>query len=35
MVVVNDTTLPVTPSFTIRGIAKRLRPWITSATQSL
>jgi len=36
MVAVNDTTLPVTQSFTINGIITRsLTPWITSATQSL
>jgi glucuronoarabinoxylan endo-1,4-beta-xylanase len=36
MVAVNDTTLPVTQSFTIKGIRTRfLTPWITSATQSL
>jgi len=36
LVAVNDTTLPVTQSFTIDGIvAGSLTPWITSATQSL
>lgn len=36
LVAVNDTTLPVTQSFTISGInANSLTPWITSATQSL
>ena len=36
MVAVNDTTLPITQSFTIEGIRTRfLTPWITSATQSL
>jgi len=36
MVAVNDTTLPITQSFTIKGIRTRfLTPWITSATQSL
>lgn len=36
MVVVNDTTLPITQSFTIDGIdTSELVPWITSATQSL
>jgi glucuronoarabinoxylan endo-1,4-beta-xylanase len=36
MVAVNDTTLPVTQSFTINGITTGdLTPWITSATQSL
>jgi len=36
MVAVNDTTLPVTQSFTINGIITRsLTPWITSATQAL
>lgn len=36
IVAVNDTTLPVTQSFTIQGIrAKFMTPWITSATQSL
>jgi len=36
MVAVNDTTLPVTQSFSLKGIRTRsLTPWITSATQSL
>ncbi len=36
MVAVNDTTLPITQSFTIDGIdTSQLVPWITSATQSL
>jgi glucuronoarabinoxylan endo-1,4-beta-xylanase len=36
MVAVNDTTLPITQSFTIEGIeTSSLTPWITSATQSL
>jgi len=36
MVAVNDTTLPVTQSFTINGIITgSLTPWITSATQAL
>ena len=36
MVAVNDTTLPITQSFTITGIrTSSLTPWITSATQSL
>jgi glucuronoarabinoxylan endo-1,4-beta-xylanase len=36
IVSVNDTTLPVTQSFTINGIiTSSLTPWVTSATQSL
>lgn len=36
MVAVNDTTLPITQSFTVNGIiTDSLTPWITSATQSL
>lgn len=36
IVAVNDTTLPVTQSFTIDGIRKSsLTPWIISATQSV
>jgi glucuronoarabinoxylan endo-1,4-beta-xylanase len=36
IVAVNDTTLPVTQSFTIDGVrTTSLTPWITSATQSL
>jgi hypothetical protein len=36
MVAINDTTLPITQSFTINGIiTSPLTPWITSATQSL
>ncbi len=36
IVAVNDTTLPITQSFTIDGIITRsLTPWVTSATQSL
>jgi glucuronoarabinoxylan endo-1,4-beta-xylanase len=36
VVAVNDTTLPVTQTFTIDGvITKSLTPWVTSATQSL
>ena len=36
VVAVNDTTLPVTQSFSLKGIRTRsLTPWITSATQSL
>jgi glucuronoarabinoxylan endo-1,4-beta-xylanase len=36
IVAVNDTTLPITQSFTIKGIRTNfLTPWITSATQSL
>jgi glucuronoarabinoxylan endo-1,4-beta-xylanase len=36
IVAVNDTTLPVTQSFTIDGVRTgSLIPWITSATQSL
>jgi glucuronoarabinoxylan endo-1,4-beta-xylanase len=36
IVAVNDTTLPVTQSFTINGVSTTsLTPWITSATQSL
>jgi glucuronoarabinoxylan endo-1,4-beta-xylanase len=36
IVAVNDTTLPVTQSFSIGGVrAGSLTPWITSATQSL
>jgi glucuronoarabinoxylan endo-1,4-beta-xylanase len=36
IVVINDTTLPITQSFTINGIiTSPLTPWITSATQSL
>jgi len=36
MVAVKDTALPITQSFTIKGIRTRfLTPWITSATQSL
>lgn len=36
VVAVNDTTLPITQTFTINGIiTSPLTPWITSATQSL
>jgi glucuronoarabinoxylan endo-1,4-beta-xylanase len=36
IVAVNDTTLPVTQSFTINGITiSSLTPWVTSGTQSL
>src|SRR5215469_7059262 len=36
IVAVNDTTLPITQSFTISGIiTSSLTPWVTSATQSL
>jgi len=36
IVAVNDTTLPISQTFTIKGIKTRfLTPWITSATQSL
>lgn len=36
IVAVNDTTLPITQSFTFEGIrASSLIPWITSAIQSL
>jgi glucuronoarabinoxylan endo-1,4-beta-xylanase len=36
IVAVNDTTLPITQSFTLKGLRTRfLTPWITSATQSL
>jgi len=36
IVAVNDTTLPVTQSFSLKGLRTRsLTPWITSATQSL